>query len=173
MMAVDALRDLVSIESGDAGVEIREATACEIPAVVELDRALVEYMVSSPIFLSQPQRDTSYYEELLDDPDHHLWLAYCGVEAIGHIELQKWNSNACVVTQDERSVSIVRAFTKERYRNRGVGPALLNQGLAWARAEGLERCAVDFEPHNPLATAFWLLYFEPVCYSAVRHVNLG
>lgn len=172
MMAVDAIKDLTPVESGDAGVEIREATVREIPDVVELDRALVQYMASSPIFFSQPQRDVSHYEEWLAGPDHHLWLAYRDAEAVGHIELQKWNPDVCVVTQDERSVSIVRAFTKERFRGQGVGTALLNRVLSWAHAAGFERCAVDFEPHNPLATAFWLRYFDPVCYSVVRHVNL-
>lgn len=173
MMAVDALRDLTPIESGDAGVEIRAATAREIPDIVALDRALVQYMAAAPIFLSQPECDAAYFQEWLATPEQHLWLAYHGEEAAGYLVLQKWYSEACVVTQDERSVSVVRAFTRERFRGQGVGTALLNRVLSWARAAGCERCAVDFEPHNPLAAAFWLRYFTPVCYSVVRHVNLG
>jgi GNAT superfamily N-acetyltransferase len=172
MMAVDALRDLIPVESGDAGVEVRDATPYDIPDIVGLNRALVQYMASAPIFLSQSQCDASDYREWLADPEHHLWLAYHDAEAVGYIMLQKWHPEACVVTQDERSVSIVGAFTKERFRGRGVGVVLLNRALSWARAQGFERCAVDFEPHNPLATAFWLRYFNPVCYSVVRHVNL-
>ena len=173
MMGVDAVRDLTPIESGDAGVEVRDATAHEIPDIVDLDRALVHYMASAPIFLSQPQRDASYYQEWLAGPDNDLWLAYHDEEAVGYIRLQKWDPEVCAVTQDERSVSIVGAFTQERFRGRGVGTALLSRVLSWARAQGFERCAVDFEPHNPLATAFWPRYFKPVCYSVVRHVNQG
>jgi hypothetical protein len=47
----------------------------------------------------------------------------------------------------------------------------LNRSLEWARSEGYERCAVDFEPMNVLAARFWLRYFSPVCYSLVRHVD--
>ena len=54
MMGVDALRDLTPIESGGADVEIREATVQEIPDIVDLNRALFQYMASAPIFLSQP-----------------------------------------------------------------------------------------------------------------------
>jgi hypothetical protein len=55
MMGVDAVRDQTPIESGGAGVEIGEATTQEIPDIVALDRALVQYLASAPIFLSQQQ----------------------------------------------------------------------------------------------------------------------
>jgi hypothetical protein len=48
---------------------------------------------------------------------------------------------------------------------------LLNGSLEWARAEGYERCAVDFEPMNSLAARFWPKYFQPVCYSLMRKVD--
>ncbi len=171
MMAVDAVRDLTPIEASDASVEIREATSGDIQDIVSLNQELGRYMASSPVFMVVEECDARYYEEWLADSDNHLWLAYRNDEAAGYIKLQKWSPDACAVTQDARSVSITGAFTRERYRGSGVGTALLNQALAWARSRGLARCAVDFEPHNPLATAFWLRHFRPVCYSVVRHVD--
>ena len=170
MTGVDAVRDLAPIEAGDAGVDIREATRDEIQDIVGLNQELVQYSASAPIFLPQPQSDAHYYQEWLADSAHRLWLAYRDDEAVGYIKLQKWNPEVCVVTQDDRSVSIVGAFIKERFRGAGVGTALLSHVLSWARSMKFERCAVDFEPQNALGAAFWLRHFRPVCYSVVRHV---
>jgi GNAT superfamily N-acetyltransferase len=63
------------------------------------------------------------------------------------------------------------AFTKASARSKGVATALLNRSLEWARSQGYERCAVDFETMNFLASRFWLKWFEPVCYSLVRCVD--
>ena len=171
MIAVDAVRDVSPVEAGEAGVEIRQATRDEIRDIVNLNQALGRYMAASPIFMVVEECDARYYEEWLADSDHHLWLAYRDDEAVGYIQLQKWYPDSCAVIQDARSVSITGAFTQERYRGSGVGTALLNQALSWARSMGFERCAVDFEPHNPQATTFWLRHFRPVCYSVVRHVE--
>lgn len=170
MTGVDAVRDLAPIQAGDAGVDIREATRDEIQDIVSLNQELVQYSASAPIFVPQPQCDAHYYEEWLADSTHRLWLAYRDDEAVGYIKLQKWNPEVCVVTQDDRSVSIVGAFTQERFRGAGVGTALLSHALSWARSVGFERCAVDFEPQNPPGAAFWLRHFRPVCYSVLRHV---
>jgi len=100
-----------------------------------------------------------------------LWLAYEGEEVVGCIGLGPANPDACAIIQDEKTASIVSAYTKERARGRGIATALLNRSLEWAQAEGYERCAVDFEPMNPLAARFWPRYFEPVCYSLMRYID--
>jgi hypothetical protein len=37
------------------------------------------------------------------------------------------------------------------------------------RAQGFERCSVDFESFNPGAACFWMKYIDPVVYSFMRH----
>jgi len=160
MMGVDAVRDVSPIEAGGAGIDIREATSDEIPDVVGLNQELERYMASAPIFLPLTKKcDARYYQEWLADSNSRLWLAYHDDEAVGYIKLQKWDPDVCLVTQDDRSVSIVGAFTKERFRGRGVGTALLSQVLSWARSMGFERCAVDLATestrHSLLAAVFW------------------
>ena len=81
------------------------------------------------------------------------------------------SEDASHIIRDVKTTSITGAFTQERARGGGIATALLNRSLAWARAKGYERCAVDFEPMNPLATRFWLRYFQPVCYAVVRHID--
>jgi len=79
--------------------------------------------------------------------------------------------DACAIIRDEKTTSVIRAFTKESVRGRGIAAALLNRSLDWAHLKGYERCAVDFEPMNVLAARFWMRHFEPVCFSLVRHVD--
>ena len=72
---------------------------------------------------------------------------------------------------DEGTTSIMRAFTREGARGKGIATALLDRSLEWARAEGYERCAVDFEPMNYLAARFWMRHFQPVIYALVRQID--
>jgi hypothetical protein len=45
---------------------------------------------------------------------------------------------------------------------------MLDAALRDYAARDFRRCSVDFESFNPEAAAFWLRYFEPVCYSVLR-----
>lgn len=53
----------------------------------------------------------------------------------------------------------------------GIATALLAHALDHARLCGYQRCAVPFEPMNPLGSRFWLKYFQPVCYSFLRNID--
>jgi len=133
-------------------------------------------LAASPTFLAgaeerAEERDRSYYEEWLQNPEKALWLAYHGTEAVAYIGLGPASDDVSTIIYDEKTTSISGAFTREKARGGGSATALLNRSLEWARAAGYERCAVDFEPMNPLATRFWLRHFEPVCYTLIRHVD--
>jgi GNAT superfamily N-acetyltransferase len=79
--------------------------------------------------------------------------------------------HACTIMRDEGTMSIVSAFTRPTARGHGVGAALLERGLAAARAAGYVRCAVDFESANIEGARFWMRYFQPICYSVVRVID--
>jgi GNAT superfamily N-acetyltransferase len=172
MIAADAVRDLQPVAGTGSDVNIRRGGREDIGAVMELSEALQRHMASAPTFLVQEEhRDRCYYEEWLADPANALWLADDGTEAVAFMKQGPANTDACTIICDEKTSSIVGAFTKDHMRGRGIASALLNRALAWARSAGYERCAVDFEPMNPLATRFWLRHFQPVCYTLVRHVD--
>jgi GNAT superfamily N-acetyltransferase len=85
--------------------------------------------------------------------------------------LEPGHQGGCQITQDEKTVSITSAFTQEHARGKGIAMALLNRSLEWARAEGYERCAADWEPMNVPAARFWPRRFELVCYSLMRCID--
>lgn len=172
MIAVDALRDLGPAHGPSAKVDIRRGGREDIADAMMLIDALKRYSASAPTFLVQTeQQDQQYYEEWLINPDNALWLAYDGTEALAFMQHGPASMDTCTIIQDEKTTSITGAYTKENVRCKGIASTLLNRSLEWARGEGYERCAVDFEPMNPLATRFWLKYFKPVCYTLVRHVD--
>jgi GNAT superfamily N-acetyltransferase len=172
MIAADAVRDLQPAQGHDADVDIRRANLQDLEHVMMLSKALEHHLAAPPTFLANPQeRDQGYHEEWLRDPGKAVWLAHRGTEAVAYMKLGPASDDACTVIYDEKTSSILGAYTKEEARGRGIATALLKVSLEWARAAGYERCAVDFEPMNPWAARFWLRHFEPVCYTLVRTVD--
>jgi len=172
MIAADAVRDLQPAQGRDADVDIRRANLQDLEQVMMLSKALEHHLAAPPTFLANPQeRDQGYHEEWLRDPGKAVWLAHRGTEAVAYMKLGPASDNASTVIYDEKTSSILGAYTKEEARGRGIATALLNRSLEWARAAGYERCAVDFEPMNPWAARFWLRHFEPVCYTLVRTID--
>lgn len=174
LAAVDGVRGLEPVEGGTAGVEVRPARMEDAGAVATLIRALERHLAAAPVFWPHEYTDD---EIRPDKPGHAWWLADQGGEAIGCMGLGPANPEACAIIQDEGTVSVMAAFTREQARGRGVATTLLNRALEWARLEGRERCAVDFEPMNVPAARFWMRpvgsrpLFEPVCYSLMRWID--
>jgi GNAT superfamily N-acetyltransferase len=166
--AVDGVRALEPLADVAAEVEVRRAGVDDIREATAFDEALSEHMAAAPIFWPHEPRD---YEDWLSKPTNALWLAYEGGEAVGCMGIGPANPDACAIIRDERTASIISAFTRERARGKGIATALLNRSLAWAREEGYERSAVDFEPMNALAARFWMRSFAPVCYSLMRCIT--
>ena len=180
MAAVDGLRDLQPVQAVSAGFELLRATLADVRQATSFDEALARHLAAPPIFWPHENRE---YAEWLSNSANALWLAYpagspdrtgkvhAGEEVAGCMALEPGYQGGCQVVQDEQTISITGAFTQEGTRGNGVATALLNRSLEWARAEGYERCAVDFEPMNSLAARFWPKYFRTVCYSLMRRVD--
>jgi GNAT superfamily N-acetyltransferase len=172
MIAADALRTLQPIQSPASDFSICRAGERDLEKVIALREALQRHLASAPTFLvGTGPRERPYYEDWLANPDNALWLAYAGTDAVAFMAQGPATQDACTIIRDEKTTSIVGAFTNEYMRGNGVACALLNRALEWARDAGYARCAVDFEPMNPLASRFWLKHFQPVCYTLVRHVD--
>ena len=100
-----------------------------------------------------------------------ILLALRDGKPAAYLRFQPDSHDACTVIRDPATVSITGAYTVEEARGGGIGRALLNAGLAWARERGYARCAVDFEAMNTLGSAFWLQHFRPVVFSLRRHIS--
>jgi GNAT superfamily N-acetyltransferase len=172
LLGADGVRGLQPVPEPTANVDLRRAVLDDIQQVTTLMEELRAYMAKPPTFLYQEDAICAEEDkEWLADPAHAVWLAYEGTEAVACMVQGPANPRASGIIRDSGTTSIVGAYTRETARNTGIATALLNQVLAWARAEGYERCAVDWEPMNVLATRFWMRHFQPVSYALVRHVD--
>ena len=168
-MSVDAVRDLSPLDAPDPGYAIRRAGLDDAPALAVLRHALWHHLSLPPVYLYDEE-----YENMADwlaDPAHAAWAAMEGDRAVAFIQIQPVPGDVCAAVRDPGTASITGAFVEERARRSGLGAALLDRALAWAREQGYERCGVDFEPDNRQATRFWPRYFRPVCFSLMRHID--
>jgi len=174
MAAVDALRGLhrVQEDRSSTDVEIRRADLADLELVTTLSAEYERYMAGSPVYLALTQKEgEDYHGKWLSNPSNALWLASYKGEAVSYLGIWPFSEDAAYIISDEKTASIRGAYTKEHLRGKGRGTTLLNQSLNWARSEGYERCAVDFEPENVLGSSFWLRHFKPICFSLVRQVD--
>lgn len=168
LAAVDGVRDLTPVPGVPTNLDVRQAGLQDTGEVTAFGRALEQHMAAPPALWIHDAED---YAEWLQQPDHVAWLAYEGEEAVGCLGLELGHGGGCEIVQDKDTAGISLAYTRQSARCRGIGAALLNQALAWAKARGCQRCAADWEPMNPPANRFWTRRFEPVCYSLMRWID--
>ncbi len=174
VVAVDALRGLHNVNEGrpSPDVEIRRAGLDDLELVTSLSAEYQRYMAESPIYLAPEARaEKEYHEKWLSNPSNALWLASYEGEVVSYMKIGPFSEDAAYIISDEKTASITGAYTKEHLRGKGIGTALLNESLSWARSKGYERCAVDFEPENVLGSSFWLKHFKPICFSSSRQID--
>lgn len=168
----DAVRELEPVKGPVSDVEVRRATWADLDEIMSLVVGLNHHMAAPPTFLAfthPPDRDS--YSDQAADPATSLLLAFRGGEAVGYMRFGPASTNACGIIVDAGTSSNTGAFVREDARGSGVGAALLNRGLEWARSRGYARCAVDFETANVLAARFWTRHFQPVAYGLARRVD--
>lgn len=175
LCAVDAVRDLAPIEGGGVPhtpVRVRRAGVEDAQQAWELDQALHRYMADPPTLLFDDEEEgPDDVRQWLADPGNTMWLAEQDGQAVAFMLFGPANEDASTIIADEGTASITGAFTRGSIRGGGIGKALLNEGLAWARQAGYRRCAVDWEPENVEGSRFWLKHFKPVVYSLARYVD--
>ncbi|UCE28318.1 MAG: GNAT family N-acetyltransferase [Candidatus Coatesbacteria bacterium] len=172
MVAVDAMRGLGDVEGPFADVEIRRAAIRDLEVAESLSHEQERYMATSPILMALVEKSRGeFHKEILSNPAQATWLASYKGEVVSGMRIGPSTQDAAYIITDERTASITAAFTKEHVRCKGIGATLLQHSLDWAKSEGYERCAVDFEPENVLARSFWLRRFKPVSFSLVRQVD--
>lgn len=174
MVVADALRSLEPLPAVEAAVEIRRAAAIpeDIAAVMALDTALNQHLSSSPTYFPHGAgRDRDFYTAWVSNPANAFWLAYQDGQPVALIAFGPASQEACTIIVDKGTTSIFAAYTLPAVRGTGIASSLVNCGLEWARAQGYQRCAVDFESANPEAARFWLRYFQLVGLTVMRHID--
>jgi L-amino acid N-acyltransferase YncA len=127
----------------------------------------------SPIFLEKDEG----LEAAREDLDQHrragdpLFVAWQDGEAVAYLI-----AGACCGATEGRLVAGTRtaqvrsAYVAPSTRRRGVGSALLQRAVEWAREAGFERMFVEHETANLEGGPFWRRHFAPFVTVSMRYV---
>lgn len=170
MTVVDALRSTRPLNCRPAvGFSLRRAVPDDGEILHTLEAEHCLHYSASPVFM--PVRAANSPQEmaaLLENPENSIWLACRGDTPAAYLQLEVSSFGSAAVIQAEDSIAITGAYTRPAYRGQKLAASLLDRALQHYADQGYTRCSVDFESLNPEATAFWMRYFKPVCYSLVR-----
>lgn len=176
-MLAFGLRDTAPIEGAGSDVRIERATEAEVAAVQELMVGLGKYNSISPLYRPYVENPTSEWPRLplvkqqMADETCSYWLAYEGDQPVGLMIFTPPDPTELMVSP-ERSVYLWIAYVKPDTRIGGVGKALVDTGLAWARNQGLDYCTVGWFTTNVIGARFWTgRGYRPAMYRVERRFD--
>jgi GNAT superfamily N-acetyltransferase len=170
-------RDLSPVGGTEAEVVIRRAGVEDHETVVQLQLGLGRYNAGSAIFRpfimpapDEMERWATRLKENLTKEDHAYWLAYVDGEAVALMTFVQPERDD--LTTPENSIYLGIGFVEEGTRLGGIGTAMVNRGLAWAREQGHEHCTVGFFSTNLIGARFWRDNgFKPLVVNLERMVD--
>jgi GNAT superfamily N-acetyltransferase len=159
------------------GLVIRRSDRPDLPALAELDLVLPRHAAGSPIFARLPpltvEEALAELEADFGDPTFAVFVAEHEGRVIG-------TTVACSLELSKGATRIMRpasagllgyAAVLPDARGLGVGRALGETVIAWARDEGYEWVAVDWRSTNLSANRSWIgLGFRPTFYRLHRAI---
>ncbi|MGH2589046.1 MAG: GNAT family N-acetyltransferase [Dehalococcoidia bacterium] len=157
-----------------SGVEIHRAGPEEIDGVMELNDHLARHHNASPIFLPYLPETAPHAREhqleLLADPENAHWIAYRNGRPVG---MQTFHApRSAEMARPDKAIYLFQGVTAPGERGGGVGAALLQHSLAWARQAGYERCTLHYLAANIPGARFWQRHgFRPLTHDLVRRID--
>ncbi len=153
-------RGLTPVDGPEAEISIRRAGAEAIDQEEALRDSLRRYNATSPILhpyvrpgADERQRLFDAERELMARPDHAYFIAYERDEAVAFMTFTPPQPDYTLTP--DGSVYLHLAFVDESARSGGVGAAIVNRGLEWAREQGYKLCTVGYFSPNLLGARFW------------------
>lgn len=147
------------------GFEIRAPAADEIDELIEIDLALPNHQRSSPVFSGLPAPDreearTDWVETLagaVPEQEEKLFIgAYGGrpVACFAVMPVEGSREHRGVLRPDGACFLGFASILPE-FRGSGLGVAIAEASLAWAREQGYPSMVTDWRVTNLLSSRFW------------------
>jgi GNAT superfamily N-acetyltransferase len=173
LAVIDAIRPIDNVEIHQpANIEIRQACEDDAELIAVFEQEASKYYAEPPSsMVPLPPDDAEACRQFLADSVNTIWLAYNSGKAVGYMRFQARGSGTAVIVESNTNIAITAAYVRRQYRGMGASSAMLKAGLGHYRSTGYKSCSVDYESFNPKAFAFWKRYFDPVCYSVIRHLE--
>lgn len=132
------------------------------------------YYRGSPIFVA---KDEALGAAAADLEEHRRVGDALFVYREGREDVAYLVAGACPGTSEgrllagTRTAQIRAAYAAPAMRRHGIGSALLQRAVTWARAEGFERMFVEHETANLEGGPFWRRHFTPFLEFSMRYVD--
>lgn len=157
------------------GVAVRRGTAEDLAAARALMPIIWEHQTASPTFtgmeIPSEQEYMADWEETLADPTYTYFVGELDGQVAGHLLLYPEEPN---LATPPGSVYLAVAATLPQARGRGLGVALTEHALAWARAAGYATVHTDWRVPNLQSSRFWPRRgFRETFYRLARQVEIG
>ena len=119
----------------------------ESKLILHAENGSIGYTIATvPSYQKRYPRSTTDYRLYIHDPDKAVYLAYLDMEPVGRIILQKnWNHYAY----------IEEIVVDAKHRQRGIGRALIQQAIEWAKAKQLPGIMLETQNNNVAACLFY------------------
>lgn len=172
-LVAECLRDLSPI---DTPTDIAIIEEPDVHKLTDLELEHNRYYFRAPIFLT---KDTDR-SAILADLDEHLqagdvfFTYYEDGWPRANMIVGRTNPNhegEGFLLWESNTAQIKGAYIQPDIRGKGIGAALLNRAIQWARAQGCARLFVEHETANFYGSRFWRKYFAPYLYFSMRYVD--
>ncbi len=112
----------------------------ESKLVLHAENGKISYtVVPAPLYEKHYPPHSLDYSAYVDNPNRAIFFAYVDEERAGQIRLlEYWNAYAYI---DDITVA-------PRYRQQGVGRALMEQAIQWAKAKGCPGLMLETQSNN-------------------------
>ncbi|HET7236420.1 MAG TPA: GNAT family N-acetyltransferase [Actinomycetota bacterium] len=154
------------------GVTIRRGDLDDLEDAIAIDRLIYSVQERSPSFQGSPdpERWRSAWIETLEDPEVAYFVAETRGRIVGHTTMHPRPEFGT----PSDSVYLASTVTSEEVRGTGVGVALAEHALRWARENGYGSVNTGWRMTNLLASRFWPARgFRPFFHRLHRAIGLG
>jgi GNAT superfamily N-acetyltransferase len=142
--------------------------------LIELQQEHMRYYPESPIFILKEADKDSVSAELEEhEKNNDAFLIYYdnNIPVACFIVGESALMGEGRLLKKTNTAQIKSAFIKPEYRGKGIGVALLNETVKWARENCYERLFVEHETANYFGGNFWWKYFESYLYFSMRYID--
>lgn len=167
----EQLKDFSSIPNTPT-IEIIQEKNRENLSAIELEHR--RYYPESPIFILKDTDQSNIITDLQQHADH-------GDVIFVYYENEKPGAYFIVGTSGEKgegfllrktnTAQIKSAFAIPACRGRGIGKALLQNAINWAKKQGYDRLFVEHESANFYGGNFWNKHFVQYLYVSMRYID--
>jgi ribosomal protein S18 acetylase RimI-like enzyme len=173
LQLVFGVRETAGAPPAPSQVRVRPGTPEDLDDAARLSNMLWEHQHGSPSFSGRAlfsfEDMREHWRETWDDPTYVHFVAERDGKAVGQLLLMRRSDNDLRIPP--KNIDLSHASVAPEVRGEGIGVALTEYALEWARAEGFHSMTVDWREVNLLASRFWRARgFRPAFYRLYRHV---